>query len=102
MVLDPRTGEEIWRTKLPHSTGTIVTVLIKGRCVYVGLAGHVYCLDQGTGDILWKNGLPKMGYHPVIMAMEGAQGGGADPATAKADQQRRAAAAGATGGGAYG
>ncbi len=93
-AIDPGTGEERWRTKLPHGSGTVVTLVIKGRNLFVGHAGHAYCLDKRSGEIVWENGLPKMGYHSVLMAMEGAQAAssGGVPAAA-AEQQRRQAAA---------
>ena len=95
-ALDPRTGAELWRTKLPKGgLGSPVTILIKGLSLYVGHYGRVYCLAKGDGSILWENGLPKTGYHAVLLAMEGAQGGtGALAATV--EQRRRQAAAGAT------
>ena len=95
-AIDARTGEEIWRTKLPHSTG-IVTLLLKGRQVFVGVFGHVYCLNKQNGEIVWKNGMPKMGYQPVLLAMEGSVGSvGGDVAAADAER-RRSAGAGSAG-----
>lgn len=75
-ALDPKTGDEFWRTKLPHSSsfGAVVTILIKDDLLYVGHGGRAYCLSRADGSIIWENGLPKMGYYPVLMAMEGAQG----------------------------
>ena len=97
-ALNAKTGEESWRTKLPHAGGAVVTILIKDRCLFVGHAGHAYCLDKRTGEILWENGLPKMGYHPVLLAMEGAQGSSSGEVAASWIEQRRrqAAAAGAS------
>ena len=70
-ALDPQTGGEIWRTKLPHSGGAVVTILIHDRHLYIGHAGHAYCLDKKSGDILWENGLPRMGFNPVLLARYG-------------------------------
>ena len=93
-ALDPRTGEEVWRTKLPHSGPTIVTILIKDRNLFVGHAGRVYCLDKRSGEVQWENGLSRMGYHPVLLAMEGAQGStSSGMSAAEAERRRRAAAA---------
>ncbi|MBN2560882.1 MAG: PQQ-binding-like beta-propeller repeat protein [Phycisphaerae bacterium] len=95
-ALDPKTGEECWRTKLPHAGASVVTMLIKDEHLLVGHAGHAYCLAKASGEIIWENGLPRMGYNPVLLAMEGAQGPSAgDVAGAWADGRRRAAAAGA-------
>ena len=94
-ALDPQTGEEQWRTKLPHTGSGVVTIVVKGRQQFVGHSGHAYCLDKRTGEILWKNDLPRMGYHAVLLAMEGAEGATSGPgaAAAQVEQRRRAAAA---------
>ena len=100
-ALDPRTGEELWRTRLPRGSGHPVTMLIKGTYIYAGCYGHMYCLDKHTGEILWENSLPKMGYHAVLMALEGASAGTAgDAAIAVAELRRRQQAAAASSGGA--
>ena len=72
VAVDPASGEEVWRTKIPSPYGTIVTLLLAKDRVYVGHAGSVYCLDARSGGILWKNGLPKTGYGAVLLTMEGA------------------------------
>lgn len=84
LALDPRTGEEVWRTKLPHASGfsAVVTMLIQDDTLYVGSGGRAYALHRFTGEVQWHNGLPKTGYYPVLLAMEGAQG--VDPAAAAA------------------
>ena len=92
-ALDPQTGGEIWRTKLPHSGGAVVTILIHDRHLYVGHAGHAYCLDKSSGDILWENGLPKMGFNPVLLAMEGAQAASTGGVAAHRSMQRQRSAA---------
>jgi outer membrane protein assembly factor BamB len=102
-ALDPATGEELWRTKLPKAGmgGSPVTILIKEQRLYVGCYGRAYCLDARTGDVLWQNGLPKMGYHTVLLALEGAQGvSSQDLVVAEARRQQEAAAAAAAGAGA--
>ena len=99
LALDPRTGAELWRTKLPKGgIGSPVTIVIKGQNLYVGHHGRVYGLDRRNGSILWQNDLPRTGYHAVLLAMEGAENTGG--AGAVVDEQRRrqqaAAAAAAT------
>ena len=96
MSLDPRTGTELWRTKLPKGgMGSPVTMLIKGQHLYVGHYGHVFCLDKRNGTIVWQNGLSKTGYHAVLLAMEGAEGSSGSAVAAADLQRRRQAAAGA-------
>jgi len=52
-ALDPDTGEELWRTKLPHGGScSPVTMLIKGHRLLIGCYGHVYSLDARNGEIL--------------------------------------------------
>jgi outer membrane protein assembly factor BamB len=94
VALDPRTGAELWRAKLPKGgSGNPVTMVIKGQNLYVGHHGHVFCLDKRTGSILWHNDLPKTGYHAVLLTMEGAANSGG--AGAVLDEQRRRKQAGA-------
>jgi outer membrane protein assembly factor BamB len=94
-MLDPRTGTEQWRTRLPHG-GAIVSLLLKKSRLFVGHAGYVYCLDVRNGGILWENGLPRMGYHPVMPMMDGAIGSATAALAAGylAERRKRAAAAG--------
>ncbi|UCG32800.1 MAG: PQQ-binding-like beta-propeller repeat protein [Phycisphaerales bacterium] len=98
LALDPRTGAELWRAKLPKGgSGNPVTMVIKGQNLYVGHHGHVFCLDKRNGSILWDNDLPKTGYHAVLLAMEGAEGtGGAGAAVAEQRRRQQAGAAAAT------
>jgi len=101
-ALDAQSGEELWRTKLPHSgNGGPVTLLIKGAHVFIGCHGRAYCLDKHTGGVLWQNGLPKMGFHAVLLALEGADAGSCGSAASAAVQRQRekAAAAAASGAG---
>lgn len=91
-ALDPRTGEELWRTKLPKSAGGgPVTLQIKDRNIYAGYNGEVFCLAKNDGAIVWHNELRGMGYHPILLAMQGASGS-TDGAVIAADDRRRKAA----------
>jgi outer membrane protein assembly factor BamB len=88
-AVNPRNGEELWRTKLPRGTGAPVTLLVKEPYVFAGCYGHVYCLDARTGDLVWENGLPRMGYYTVLMAMAGADAVSSPAAATEAERQRR-------------
>ncbi|MBI5865742.1 MAG: PQQ-binding-like beta-propeller repeat protein [Planctomycetes bacterium] len=77
VALHRETGAELWRTKLPSGTSTVVSLLLKGRQLFVGHSGRVYCLDADSGRVLWENGLPRTGFNPVIMAMAGLGGSAA-------------------------
>ena len=95
LALDPRRGEELWRTKLPkRSTGAPTTILIKGHHLYVGHYGRVFGLDRRTGEVLWESELPKTGHHAVLLAMAGATGSGGDAVATAHRQRQQAAAAG--------
>ena len=98
-ALDSATGQEIWRTKLPDVTASVISLLIRGGRVYAGTYGHVFAIDRATGEILWMNELPKMGYQHVILAMEGTDSS-VQSTVAQAEVMSRrqaAAAAGAAG-----
>jgi outer membrane protein assembly factor BamB len=99
-ALDPRAGSERWRTKLPHGSSAIVALLVEKDHLFVGHAGYLYCVAKRSGEIIWENGLPRMGFHAVIPVVEGVQGAYAASAAAahRAEQQRRAAAAGGAAG----
>jgi hypothetical protein len=97
-AINPRNGEELWRTKLPRGAGTPVTLLLKEPYVFAGCNGRVYCLDARTGDLVWENGLPRMGYYTVLMAMEGANAVSSPGAAIESERSRRQQqAAGAAG-----
>jgi len=92
------TGVEIWRKPLPGGASGIVSLLLKGKQLFVGHSGRVYCLDADSGRMLWENGLPRTGYNPVIMTMAGVGASGmvaiaANIAAAAAEAAAAAAAA---------
>lgn len=96
LALDPKTGEELWRTALPHGGSQVVALLLKDGLLFVGHAGRAYCLDAGSGEIRWENGLPRTGWGPVLLTMQGAHGctpQGVAAAKAEADARAHAAAA---------
>ncbi len=82
------TGEELWRTKLPHGdTLGVLSLLVKGDWIFAAGGGHVHGLWRETGEIIWSNDLPKLGYQSVILAMEGV-----DQSTSQASQAHWTAA----------
>ncbi|MEO8405840.1 MAG: PQQ-binding-like beta-propeller repeat protein [Chitinophagaceae bacterium] len=75
-AIDPKTGEEVWRTKLRDgllggSRGMDVSVLLEGNQVFVGCHGRIYSIDALTGSIMWSNELKGMGYNEVALARQG-------------------------------
>ena len=98
IALDPRTGDEQWRTRLTLGTaGCVVHILIKDERLFVGSYGRAYCLERETGEIVWENKLPKTGFHAVLLAMTGAEGTSAHGGAVAAEclRQQEAAADGA-------
>ncbi len=71
LALDAETGSELWRTRLPSSMSSIVSLMLDGPSLYVGHSGSIYRLSAQTGAIEWTNGLPRTGYNPVMMAAAG-------------------------------
>lgn len=97
-ALDPATGIELWRTKLPNA-GAIVSLLVTPDLVFAGSQGQVYALNLVDGRILWQNSLQGLGYHPIILGSLGNIGDpGALAATLAAAQAAAAAAAAAAAG----
>lgn len=96
VAIAAHSGEEMWRTKLPEADLTgVISLLVKGDRLFAAGHGHVYCLSRATGEVVWSNQLPKLGYHHIILAMEGAGGEGAAVSmAAHVDTLRAAAAAG--------
>lgn len=78
-ALDPRSGQEVWRTRLNTSDLGIlngarnedVNVIEDGGMVIAGVNGYVFGLNAQTGEVLWKNGLQGMGYNDVTMCIGG-------------------------------
>ena len=74
-AIDLADGHELWRTKLQTgvfaaTTREDVSVLVQGGFVFAGSRGNLFCLDVGTGSILWNNELKGMGYNDVSLAMQ--------------------------------
>lgn len=59
VAIQATSGEELWRTKLAHST--IVTISHEGDRLYAGAGGELFCLEPSSGSILWQNPLKGLG-----------------------------------------
>ena len=66
--------------------------MVFGEEVYVGRGGYVYCLDRGSGDVLWERGVGSSG-STVMLAIAGADTGEQQTAAADAAAQAAASAA---------
>jgi hypothetical protein len=87
-AIDALSGVELWRTKLPNGSGTVL-VLFAAGCLFASVQGHVYRLAPEDGSILWHNGLPRLGMGLVSMTVEGLE----TQQTVAADEALRAAKA---------
>lgn len=96
IALDRASGLEVWRCKLT-GMGGLVTLVAAGNRLFAGGSGRVHALDRASGEIQWTNGLPRLGYHFVTLAMRGADSTNVGPALAAIQAQQQAAAAGAAG-----
>jgi len=94
IALDETTGTQIWATRLKGSD--FVNLTLTDRKLYATTKGEIFCLDPGTGKILWQNPLRGMGRGIVCIAAPGSQQGPAAAAKHKKDQEDAAAAAAAT------
>ena len=59
-------GEERWRTPLAGSGFTNVVVEPDG--LFASTRGVLYALDPDSGDIRWKNELPRLGFDVCTIA----------------------------------
>lgn len=75
-ALDPRTGEEVWRTKLGTSlfsatSSQDVTVLEHEGRIFAGCYGHLFCLDGRSGELQWHNELSGLGHNDIALSIDG-------------------------------
>lgn len=59
VCIDPRNGDEVWRTKLKGAS--FATIAIINGQLLAGASGELFCLDPRTGSILWHNKLKGLG-----------------------------------------
>ena len=66
IALDETTGTQVWATRLIGSD--FVNLILGQNKLYATTKGEVFCLDPGTGEILWKNPLKGLGQGLVCIA----------------------------------
>jgi outer membrane protein assembly factor BamB len=86
IAVDRNTGDTLWTSELKG--GEFVDVMIIDGDLFAASKGRLYRLDPVTGDVLWRNDLPGLGWGIVSIA-----GSHSAPA---ADKLRRDQAAAAT------
>lgn len=94
-AIDPATGSEYWRCKLPHATYGLISLHVSGDLVIAGSYGRLYGIDRWKGVIAWTNELQGMGYYNILITSEGASGLGGTQAGAAAVAAAHAASASA-------
>ncbi len=65
-------GTILWSTELGGGLGdTFVTVLADEQYVFAYAAGHLHCLELGSGVLLWTNKLAGYGYGLASLCLPG-------------------------------
>jgi outer membrane protein assembly factor BamB len=73
VAVDKNDGRTLWQTKLKGgavSGDRFVSLLVAEGRVYARSYGELFCLDSGTGQILWKNALDGLGYDIASIAID--------------------------------
>jgi outer membrane protein assembly factor BamB len=89
LALDRDSGQIVWRTELKGSD--FVNVVLQGGDLFAASRGELYRLNPATGDLIWGNTLPGLGWGIVTVA-----GGAQAPAAAEKKRRDDAAAASST------
>lgn len=99
-AIDPTTGSEYWRCKLPKNTYGLISMLVVGDLLVAGSYGRIYGIDRWSGALRWTNELQGMGYYNILITSEAASAMGgmqAGVATVAAQQAAAVSAAAASG-----
>lgn len=96
LALDRDSGRILWSTNVKGSS--FVTVVDDGPRVFALSHGETYCLDAGTGTVIWHNPLKGCGIGIGSIAVPGRPvSAGAGAAHLVAEQQGAAAASSTAG-----
>jgi len=66
LALDRDSGQIVWRTELKGTD--FVNVMVEGGDLFAASRGELYRLNPATGDIMWRNTLPGLGWGIVTAA----------------------------------
>jgi outer membrane protein assembly factor BamB len=66
IAVDRNTGDTLWTSELKG--GEFVDVMIIDGDLFAASKGRLYRLDPVTGDVLWRNDLPGLGWGIVSIA----------------------------------
>ena len=88
VAVEQESGAERWRTHLKGSA--FVSFVLTSDRIFAHTHGNLFCLDRDTGEVVWSNDLPGLGYGLAALAVEGAS---SDPVGAVHQIQAQQAAA---------
>jgi outer membrane protein assembly factor BamB len=98
LALDRDSGDGVWSWVAPKPrSGGFVTLMLDGDRLIVSVNGYMYCLDPGSGELLWNNDTKGCGTGVTSIVSVRGQSSQSPliSATAIENQRRNAAAAGA-------
>jgi len=61
VALLKKTGEIVWKTSLPKTGYSVVSIVLEENTLFCSTGGRVFALAPDTGEILWENPLKGMG-----------------------------------------
>ena len=67
-ALEKFTGKEVWRTSLPKTGWSVVTLLHEDGVLFAATGGRVFALNPATGEIAWENGMSGLGSSHFCLA----------------------------------
>jgi len=98
VAFSKRDGTQLWKTWLGGGMAIagdkFVTLLADGERVYAHTYGKLFCLDAQTGQPLWTNDLPGLGYDLATLAVDGASSPSVPLVDRRRESEARQAAAG--------
>ena len=63
LAIKKESGEVLWQTHLNGGFGdSFVSLATDGALVFAHTRGSLFCMDAVSGQLLWTNDLPGLGY----------------------------------------
>lgn len=71
IAFDRASGRRLWQTALKEgwTNQDFVTLAADAERVFATTKGELFCLELATGRLLWKDGLPGLGYGIASLAL---------------------------------
>jgi hypothetical protein len=67
-ALEKFTGRELWRTSLPKTGWSVVTLLHEDGVLFAASGGHAFAINPMNGEIAWENPLSGLGNGHLCLA----------------------------------